>query len=131
MTAPKLPSLRALTAQLKAWRALTAQLKALHEPYVSLFETPFGFSLSFTHEEGLGEGWRAHGREFIPGSVERECAYCQGQGDDWRSCLLTKCGCRFPCPVCNGNRKVSAPSTFDATAAARRLLAAARDGGSQ
>jgi hypothetical protein len=131
MTTPPLPSLRALTAELRALHAAWSHPDAGGEYVVLVCE-----------QQCLGEPpqWRvvsvgmvsslclaydrvfrpmAYGREYVPGSTERECTACKDQYPYHQA----------RCPVCDGSGKTSVPSPFDATAAARRLLAAARDGG--
>lgn len=117
-TPPPLPTLRALTAELRSLHASWGSHPDVGE-YVSLCpgdqEDP-GWHVMV----GAEEGCRPHGREFIPGSVERECSACEGRAGGPVDAPL--------CSTCNGSGRVRVPSPFDAVAAARRLLAAARDG---
>jgi hypothetical protein len=116
---PPLPSLRALTRELRALHA------AWGGEYACLYRNSAtgGFYVSAVSSGN----WRndpAYGREYVPGSVERVCPKCNPPHrwigyDAWGG----------KCSGCNGSGKTSAPSPFDATAAARRLLAAAREAG--
>lgn len=123
-------------------RDLTRELRALHEAW--LHPDAGGEYVSLVCE--VVEGWRvapvgmvdslwiayadptredslmSYGREYVPGSVERECGFCVAERIHApRAAAL--------CPKCHGAGRVHVPSSFDATAAARRLLAAARDAG--
>lgn len=126
MSQPKLPlpSLRQLTAELRArhdaWshpdvggEYVSLCLAATYPSYTLAWEVIAAGQISMACAPGEG---RVYGREFIPGSVERACSWCSWEGG------------RVPCFQCHGSGRVHAPSPFDAVAAARRLLAAARDG---
>lgn len=119
---PKLPSLRALTAELRslheAWShpdagGEYATLRRWYDPDI------LGHRWEVTAVED-GRGGVECGREWVPGPVERECPSCAKYGEHWEG---------LPCPSCDGTGRVHTPAPFDATAAARRLLAAARDAG--
>lgn len=135
MTAPKappLPSLRALTAELRELQEAWSHPEAGGE-YASLALATenamkphrWGVVAVSALEVLLVE--RAYGHEYIPGSVERECPKCAGAGrlGDEPDFQLSWCH------GCAGSGRVSVPSPFDAVAAARRLLSAARDGGAR
>lgn len=115
---PPLPSLRALTAELRDLHEAWSHPHAGGE-YVSLHQREHdyrvGVSCTYTGHE--------FGREYVPGSVEAPCD-CRG---GWRVTREEEGGPES-CRRCGGTGRVHAPSSFDATAAARRLLAAARDG---
>lgn len=124
MKLPELPSLRALTRELRELHEAWSHPDAGGE-YVCLI------CLDGSH--GERSGWRVVdvgsapnlcgsilvdvGREYVPGS--RTCEKCQFVPPSWPAV-------RAMCPACAGTGHV--PTPFDATAAARRLLAAARDG---
>jgi hypothetical protein len=108
---PKLPSLRALTQQLRELHEAWSHPDAGGE-YVSLYLPGQGWHLAVG---ATPDGRRIYGREYVPGSVEREGPTFDGD------CLGGACA------TCHGSGYVSVPTPFDATAAARRLLAAARD----
>ena len=120
-----------MSTPLPSLRTLTRELRELHAAWSHPDAGGEYVSLCYDENEGV---WVAHvpvndypwvscyGREFIPGSVERECPKCYPPArwigyDAWGE----------KCPDCNGSGRVSVPSPFDATAAARRLLAAARE----
>jgi hypothetical protein len=117
---PEFPSLRALTAELRALHDAWSHPEAGGE-YVELVQTlrpDSDTQFQWTPEPVGVFGGPAYGREFIPGSTERECSWCDGEHNPFAG---------QACPECDGSGRVSTPSPFDATAAARRLLAAARD----
>jgi hypothetical protein len=126
---PRLPSLRALTRELRALHSAWSHPDAGGEYVKLVCQVGDGWRVAaatqiddlwIAYADTLDErSLMAFGWEFIPGSTERECAHCKALG----------CPLRFDCLICNGSGRVHAPSPFDATAAARRLLAAARDGG--
>jgi hypothetical protein len=133
-TTPPLPSLR----------ALACELRALHEAWSH--PDAGGEYVTLALEAGnVAPAWRVvavsqvgsmylilwdgvtpmrFGHEYVPGSVERECSWCDPKGSGDGAGHLAG----LACPECDGSGRVSVPSPFDATAAARRLLAAARDG---
>jgi hypothetical protein len=121
---PKLPSLR----------ALTRELRELHEAWSHPDAGGEYVALTLIHDDVVRKPrrWRVRvfdsagatytgdpqfGREFIPGSALTSCA-----------CAKHVWQVRLQCNACNGSGRVSTPSPFDAVAAARRLLAAAREG---
>jgi hypothetical protein len=110
--APKLPTLHALTRELRELHEAWSHPDACGE-YVSLYLPGQGWHLAVG---ATPDGRRIYGREYIPGSVELVCPTFDGD------CLSGACA------TCHGSGRVHTPSPFDAVAAARRLLAAARDG---
>ncbi len=137
MTLPPLPSLRALTAELRAlhdaWShpdaggEMVALMCVSDEPWMD--PLPLRWAVyAVTQVDSLWV-WKdppaesfvvsrgpvsfVFGREYVPGT---------------RACWANTCvnGAASYCPECFGTGHV--PTPFDATAAARRLLAAARDG---
>jgi hypothetical protein len=109
---PKLPTLPALTAELRNLHAAWQHPDAGGE-FVALCPGDPG-DAEWHLMLGDTVGCKPHGREYVPGSVERECPRCANDPEyaEW-------------CEECNGTGRVHGPSKFDATAAARRLLAAA------
>jgi hypothetical protein len=125
---PPLPSLRALTRELRALHDAWSHPDAGGE-YARLVCECLGCVSPYYQWRVYAAGqidsvWVAHrdeggalvyGWEYIPGSVERQCPDCPA------GCPDVKCG------TCDDTGRVSSPSPFDAVAAARRLLAAARE----
>lgn len=122
---PPLPSLR----------ALAAELRALHEAWSRPEAGGGTVCLARVYDpDRLGHEWRVEcvgdsggiefGSEDIPGSREVECTCRNG----WRI-RASEPGGPESCRACGGAGRVHVPTPFDATAAARRLLAAARDAG--
>lgn len=130
---PPLPSLRALTAELRALHDAWSHPDAGGEYVSLLLECDEIRMLIWDEADIINPRWRAcavgqvgsvhvvprgegvttthvYGHEYIPGSREVDCT------PDWA-------------PDTRGAVKVHVGSPFDATAAARRLLAAARDAG--
>jgi hypothetical protein len=122
---PPLPSLRALTRELRELRDAWSHPDA-GGAYVLL--------VCHYDPETLSHQWRAriadlgdpdaiqYGYEYIPGT--RGCGVCGGRPQR-RDASGVK---YFHCAMCDGGH---VPPNFDAVAAARRLLAAARDGGAR
>jgi hypothetical protein len=126
VSVPPLPSLRALTRELRELHAAWNCADASGGDAVCL--------ALISDEHGEVPGWRvmpcdnvasihrsvladtAHAPIEIPGSVERACPTCDNEPDG-----------PWDCDNCKSTGRVHVPSPFDATAAARRLLAAARD----
>jgi hypothetical protein len=127
VTLPPLPSLRDLTRELRALHAARSHPDAGGE-YVELCLNQVDCSGTLRWEicaVGVADYMGALvslrcGREYVPGS--RACPECDGMA-------LSPGTFATPCSGCDGTGHV--PTPFDATAAARRLLAAARDGGAQ
>jgi hypothetical protein len=125
---PPLPSLRELSRELRelhiAWShpdaggeyvrlCLTTEADAEHTPYPRVWGVHAATQIdSLCLVRGCAFGW-----EYVPGS--RACKVCDGMA-------LSPGTFATPCSGCDGTGHV--PSDFDATAAARRLLAAACDG---
>lgn len=120
MKLPELPTLR----------ALTRELRELHEAWSH--PDAGGEFVALWLDSDVGEpAWRAHavswigfhrgcyGHEYVPGT--RACGSCAGTGRH-----EPEMPCAGKCDACDGTGHV--PTPFDAIAAARRLLAAARDG---
>jgi hypothetical protein len=122
VSVPPLPSLRALTRELRFIHERLAEI-GVAEQIVILVQQGVP-AWRWVVVVGNAQGPGVYARETIPGSVERECE-CRA--------LLRKINARqdqidaWPCTTCHGTGRVHVPSPFDATAAARRLLAAARD----
>jgi hypothetical protein len=116
----ELPSLRALTRELRQLqqRGPAARFATL---WIQEGLTVGGVYAGWYADDP--EGDVCYGREYVPGSVERECPKCAGLGvqGDFGNAYGRRCS------ECHGSGYVSVPTPFDATAAARRLLAAARD----
>lgn len=123
---PALPSLRQLTRELKDLHEAWSHPEAGGEYAKLVCEVGGGWRVvaagsvddlwiayaDLSEEKSL----MAYGWEYVPGSIAQVC----------NSCDLSPEG--VACPLCDGSGNVQVASVFDATAAARRLLAAARDG---
>lgn len=131
----KLPGLRQLTPELRSLHLHWSHPDAGGE-YVSLCRFQGGLARLAGHAHyelvpGATEGPDTAGREYIPGS--RQCPDCPEEPTKTAlrnmhpARTLANAAKKAQCKTCNGSGQV--PSPFDAPAAARRILAAARDKG--